>query len=139
MWNSFHVGLEIVIGSSGYLWVCCKARKEWDLSLGGLVSKNITLVAKWLWWFPLELIYLWYWMICSIYCIHSNGRGLGKHYGGFPLNSFMSFQVTVLHQRHADGLGKKKIKSSPKVFHILILTWQLLYSDLRPIFTQTQT
>ena len=35
-------------------------KKEGGLGLDNLVSKNITLVAKWLWRFPLE---------CHFYCI----------------------------------------------------------------------
>jgi len=39
------------------------------------------------------------------------GWGLAKGYGGFPWNSFMRVQVLFFHQRHFDGLGKKKLKS----------------------------
>ena len=35
--------------------MCCHPKKEGVLGLGNLVSKNIALVAKWLWRFSLEL------------------------------------------------------------------------------------
>ena len=35
--------------------VCCKPKNEGRLGLGNLVSKNIAVVAKWLWQFPLAL------------------------------------------------------------------------------------
>ena len=53
--------------------ICYKPKKEGELGLGNLVSKNKALAAKWLWHFPLQLASLWHQIIRSKYDLHPNG------------------------------------------------------------------
>ena len=53
--------------------VCCRHKKEGRLGLSNLVSKNITLVAKWLFRFPLEPHSSWHQVIRSKYGLDKNG------------------------------------------------------------------
>ena len=53
--------------------VCCQSKEDGGLGLGNLVAKNISLVAKWHWRFPLETTSLWHRVIRSKYGVQQNG------------------------------------------------------------------
>ncbi|KAM2004953.1 hypothetical protein FF1_000090 [Malus domestica] len=51
----------------------CKSKEDGGLGLGNLRFRNVALLAKWLWRFPLEPNSLWHKVIRSKYGLHANG------------------------------------------------------------------
>lgn len=47
--------------------IVSRSREHGGLALGNIKEKNVALIAKWLWWFPLERGLLWHSIIKSKY------------------------------------------------------------------------
>jgi len=89
------------------------SKSKWNggLGVGNIIKRNMALLGKWLWRFPLEKDSLWYAVIDSKYGSHSNGWDAGFGFSGTlraPWKSISKVWIDFMHNiKLVVGVGDK--------------------------------